>query len=129
MWERIVLNILLIFAFLGGHHAGQPGGMRKNSEEKMGNKRVISPHLWKDEFCSVITCTQEEREGVKILDNSTMPIKGNSSAQLQLVMRFIVWKIHGSLACKSKGFFFLNLMQKCIEIQFLNFNMMMRMTK
>lgn len=29
-------------------------------EEKMGNKRVSSPHLWKAESCSVITCTQEE---------------------------------------------------------------------
>lgn len=59
-------------------------------EDKMGNKRVISPHLWKAESCSVITCTQEERVCVKILDNSTVPIKGHSSVQLPLVIRFMI---------------------------------------
>lgn len=30
-------------------------------EGKRGKKRVISPHLWKAESCSVGTCTQEKK--------------------------------------------------------------------
>lgn len=73
------------------------GGRTLLPEEKMGNKRVISLHLWKAESCSVGTCTQEKVH-VKILDNSTIPIVGHSSVQLPLVIRFMMSDISCLLA-------------------------------
>lgn len=58
-------------------------------EEKMGNKRVSSPHLWKAESCSVITCTQEESVCEKPRQQHNA-IKGHSSVRLLLVMRFMI---------------------------------------